>query len=150
MSSESKRDQTDLYCWETGSQATAWKATKGSPLQRDGHIAVIIPGLAFDRLHLSARFCLSYYVLTSAWEHWNWGMTAHFITNSSLPKPGKIILKKKKTPISVNPIKGVYTIDNQLISSDYPLIEENLEWNSLWISKSMIFINEIKLTAKTF
>lgn len=79
-------------------------------------------------------------------------MTAHFITNSALPKPGKIILKKKKkqTPISVNPIKGVYTIDNQLVSSDYPLIEENLGWNSLSISKSMIFINEIKLTAKTF
>ena len=146
MSSESKRDQTDLYCWETGSQATAWKATKGSLLQRDGRIAVIIPGLAFDRLHLSARFCLSYYVLTSAWEHWNWGMTA------ILGPPIKIIIKKKKkkTPISVNPIKGVCTIDNQLVSSDYPLIEENLGWNSLSISKSMIFINEIKLTAKTF
>lgn len=38
------------YCWGIGSQATAWKATKGSLLQRDGHITEIIPGLAFDRL----------------------------------------------------------------------------------------------------
>lgn len=47
---EKERDQTDSHCWETGSQATAWKATKGSLLQRDGHIAEIIPALAFDRL----------------------------------------------------------------------------------------------------
>ena len=60
MSSESKRDQT--YIVEK-------QVAKQLPLQRDGRIAVIIPGLAFDRLHLSARFCLSYYVLTSAWEH---------------------------------------------------------------------------------
>lgn len=38
------------YCSKTGSQASAWKATKGSLLQRDRHISELIPSLAFDRL----------------------------------------------------------------------------------------------------
>ena len=139
---EKERDQTDLHCWETGSQVTAWKATKGSLLQRDGHMGEIISGLAFDRLASQPSLLFELLFADFRMGALKLGHDCTFNYRLCSPKPWENNTFLQTYTCQSN--KKGYTIDNQLVSLDYSFIEQNLGWNSPWMNRAMIFINEIK------